>query len=83
MRSQILMVSTAIAFLLPSSGMAMRNSDNEEVGDPNRVICRTEQQIGSRLAKIKRCHTAAEWAQIKRENRQVIDKVQAHKPSQG
>jgi hypothetical protein len=58
-------------------------SQNEEVGDQNRIICRTEAQIGSRLSKIRRCHTAAEWAEVKRENRRVIDKVQAHKPSQG
>jgi hypothetical protein len=82
MRAILLTLCVTGALALPSSVMSMR-SENEDVGDPNRVICRTEQQIGSRLQKIRRCHTAAEWAEIKRENRRVIDKVQAHKPSQG
>lgn len=59
------------------------HGDHEEVGNQNRVICRTEQEIGSRLSKVRRCHTAAEWAQIKRENRAIIDRVQAYKPNNG
>lgn len=83
MRLKIIAVCAVVTMALPVPAIAMRSSDNEEVGDPNRIICRTEEQIGSRLSKIRRCHTAAEWSEIKRENRRVIDKVQAHKPSQG
>lgn len=82
MRAIFLIIAVTGALALPSAGMAIR-SENEDIGDPNRMICRTEQEIGSRLKKIRRCHTAAEWAEIKRENRRTIDKVQAHKPSQG
>ena len=82
MRSLLIVLGFAVTVAVPSAIMALRASENEDVGDPNRVICRTEQQIGSRLSKIKRCHTAAEWSEIKRENRRVIDKIQVHKPRQ-
>lgn len=29
--------------------------------DPNRIICRTEDEIGSRIKKVRICMTAAEW----------------------
>lgn len=81
MRTAALVLTVGMAF--PMAALAKSStSENEDVGNPQRVICRTEQQIGSRLSKIKRCHTAAEWAEVKRENRRVIDKVQAHKPYQ-
>jgi hypothetical protein len=83
MRRSIIALGFAAVLATHSIANAkLTHSENEEVGDPNRVICRTEQQIGTRLQKIRRCHTAAEWAEVKRDNRRVIDRVQAHKPRQ-
>ena len=66
------------ALLLAPSGVAFARShnDNVETGDPNRVICRTEQRIGSRLKGDRKCLTAAQWAELKRETRVTLDQMQ-------
>jgi hypothetical protein len=77
-------IMVGLSLLGPSIAMAKKDrNDHEEMGNPTRVICRSEEEIGSRLSRVKRCHTAAEWALIKRENRLTIDRVQAFKPSSG
>lgn len=45
--------------------------------DPDRMICKTEEQIGSRLAKKKVCMTAAQWKEQRRLSRMEIDRTQA------
>jgi cytochrome c5 len=45
--------------------------------DPNRVTCETTHQVGSRLGGVRRCHTQAEWAQIRAETRDVMHRIQA------
>jgi hypothetical protein len=45
--------------------------------DPNRLICRTLDGSGSRLERQRACHTAAEWAEIRRQTRQAIDRIQS------
>ena len=44
--------------------------------DPNAKVCQTVSQIGSRLSKKKICATRAEWAEMKRADREVIDQAQ-------
>jgi Ni/Co efflux regulator RcnB len=43
--------------------------------------CEVEKQTGSRLGGIRRCRTAEEREAAKQEARQVVDRVQAWKPS--
>ena len=84
MRLTLFAMGLTTTLALATSAIAEeRVPQSEEIGDQSRVICRTETQIGSRLSKVKRCHTAAEWAEVKRENRRVIERVQAMKPAQG
>jgi hypothetical protein len=45
--------------------------------DPNRVICRTEEVIGSRLASKKTCLTATQWEQLRRDQRDTVERIQA------
>ena len=44
--------------------------------DPNEVICERQQEPGSRLASAKVCHTRAEWADLRHQDRQMIDRAQ-------
>ncbi len=45
--------------------------------DPNeRRICRTSDTLGTRLGRVVRCRTQAEWEQFARENGQVVDRIQ-------
>ena len=51
--------------------------------DPNRMICKTMDIIGSRLGSKRTCMTAAEWEQMEREQRGATERIQAFKPNQG
>jgi hypothetical protein len=44
--------------------------------DPNRMICRTEPILGSRLDLKRRCMTAQQWTTLRQETRLQIEKVQ-------
>ncbi|HEX8620817.1 MAG TPA: hypothetical protein VF718_02520 [Allosphingosinicella sp.] len=33
--------------------------------DPNRAICKSRPQVGSRVKRVRECHTAAEWDDMK------------------
>lgn len=44
--------------------------------DPNRVICRTEPVIGSRLQTERQCMTAQQWIQYRRETREAVERTQ-------
>jgi len=54
-----------------------------ENGDGNRIICRREEIIGSRLGVNRRCMTAAEWAQVRLDNRMQIERAQKDRPTLG
>ena len=56
--------------------LAADTASSKSSRDPNRVVCRSEQVVGSRLAKAERCMTAAEWAEVKRLDREAIEKRQ-------
>jgi hypothetical protein len=55
----------------------------KKASDPNRVICRTSDIIGSRLGTKRTCMTAAEWEQLQREQRSATERIQNFKPNQG
>jgi hypothetical protein len=50
---------------------------NKRVSDPNRKICRTIAETGSRLNRSRACHTAAEWEDLRRQTELNIEKIQA------
>lgn len=54
-------IAAGMAVLLTSAAPAAvpRNDD------PNRQICKSKPTVGSRLKRIRECHTAAEWDEMK------------------
>ena len=44
--------------------------------DPNRVICKHEDEIGTRLGGSKICHTRAEWERIARNGSDLVNTLQ-------
>lgn len=46
------------------------------VNDPQKITCKEQLKTGSRVNFIRICHTAAEWALIRTENRKVIERGQ-------
>ena len=51
--------------------------------DPKEVVCETQGVLGSRLAKRRVCMTRAEWAELRREDRQALEKVQVQRSMRG
>ena len=69
--------------LPPSQTVVNNDSRDEAVGDPNRTICRSVAVTGSRLGRQRICQTAAQWAQVRRDNRRNIERAQADRPTAG
>ena len=44
--------------------------------DPNEVICRTVQALGSRISRSRRCATRAQWAEDDRQQRAQLSERQ-------
>lgn len=47
--------------------------------DPNEIICRSEQAIGSRLRWNRVCATRAEWIEHVRQDRQYAERAQTNR----
>jgi len=46
----------------------------------NKQICRTIVDTGSRLGRSRACHTAQEWAELRRQTQQTVDHIQNARP---
>jgi invasion protein IalB len=51
----------------------------KKVLDPNEVVCERQQETGSRLAAKRVCMTRSEWAEQRRQDRMVIEKIQTQR----
>lgn len=77
------LVSAALiaAFGLSTAALA-EDSAKKDNKDPDRMICKTEAQIGSRLAKKKTCMTAQQWQEQRRLSRLELDRTQSNRYGQ-
>jgi hypothetical protein len=72
--------------MLSTPALAQKSkAPNDNVGDPNERICENITLTGSRLAVKRFCGTRAEWAERRRQDRDVTEQVQKgrHCQSQG
>ena len=78
-------IATVICLaLLPTTGaLAQKANQSDDMGEADRLICKSIKKPGSRIAVSRSCHTAEEWAQIRRQTRQTVEKIQSNKTSQG
>ena len=47
--------------------------------DPNEMICERQREVGSRLATKRVCMTRGQWADLKSQDRQEIERVQTQR----
>lgn len=78
MRCLILASLTLIA--VPASA---QETDSKKISDPNKVICRSEPVIGSRLQTTRTCLTRQQWLEREREMRRTTEKIQDLKVTNG
>lgn len=83
MRSLLLTVLIGGAMLLPGPASAEPAGKAKKLTDPNEVVCRREEVLGSRLRAKKVCKTRAEWADEMRENRGNIERAQVQRGTTG
>ena len=58
----IVRIAAGLALALAFSAQGYAAPKKSEAGaDPNREICKSRPVVGSRLQRIRECHTAAEW----------------------
>jgi hypothetical protein len=72
------------AFAVVAVPIAVHGAEGPRRTAPNpqsKRTCEVELPTGSRLGGVRRCRTAAEREAAKQEARQVVDRVQAWKPS--
>src|SRR3546814_9312965 len=71
---KIIAVALAVS-LAPTAALANDKRDQSaDMGDSNRVICKKLELTGSRLAVKKDCRTAAEWADVRRQQQDTTDR---------
>ena len=70
------LLAAATATLCAGVGMAAAKKGH----DPNRMICKTVEESGSRLKRVRACHTQAEWDELRRQMKQNIDRIQNSRP---
>jgi len=51
--------------------------------DPNERICRNIPQTSTRLGRKQECHTRAEWADLRHQDRQMVDEAQTRRGMNG
>jgi len=75
MRSALLLIAALTA--TSATAMPPRHGDHSQTSDPNKVICHSEPVLGSRLQVNKTCHTAQEWADLRQQQRDTVERVQS------
>lgn len=62
--------TTALALLLAGAGPTTAAPRKGEAGyDPERTICKSRSVVGSRVTRVRECHSALEWDELKLQER--------------
>jgi hypothetical protein len=66
------------AISLGTSAIAAPANDAKtgSAGDQNEIVCRSMAETGSRLKSRRVCMSRAEWAELRRQQREAIEKGQ-------
>lgn len=84
------MLKTFAAFLATAlaSGAVAQTTSNELTlppvsvkDDSNKIVCKKEEQIGTRLGAKKVCMTVADWQRIAQLNREETERAQINAPA--
>ena len=68
--------------LLAQTAQQSSNLQAKKALDPNEVVCEKQLVPGSRLATKRVCMTRAQWADLRAQDREEIEKVQVRRGMQ-
>ena len=72
-----LLSAAAMALFCATGASAAEGSKHR---DPNKRVCKTITETGSRLNKSRACHSQAEWEELRRQTKQKIENIQNNRP---
>ena len=75
---RMIALSAGCALLI---GTGAEAADSPKQRDPNKKICRTLSETGSRLNRARACHTQAEWEELRRQTKANIERIQNNRPT--
>jgi hypothetical protein len=73
---KLVLALAATSLVGVAAASAGEQSGKSKRGDPNKLICKTMEENGQKLRKVRACHTAAEWAELRRQTRAAIEHIQ-------
>ena len=77
MTKRIAIAATCLIVASPALSQNTTPAPPQKTSPANpKLICETEQEIGSRLGRKRVCHTAEEWQRLRMETRDAIEKYQ-------
>jgi hypothetical protein len=70
------LMSAPVAAQTAQMPPANQADQTKHAKDLNEIVCERQQDPGSRLAAAKVCHTRAEWADLRHQDREMVDQAQ-------
>ncbi|HVQ08070.1 MAG TPA: hypothetical protein VMS43_06505 [Allosphingosinicella sp.] len=70
---------TALAVVAVPVVVAAQSPSAAAPRKSERRICRSEVDLGSRVARVRRCYSQSEYVAMKQESRETVDRVQSLK----
>jgi hypothetical protein len=74
--------AAGLALLLSAPAGLAASGRDKGADDPNREICKSRPVVGSRLQRVRECHSAAQWEELKLAERAGLMRAQ-HNGAQG
>jgi hypothetical protein len=68
--------AAALAVLLTASASVAAPRKARAADDPDREICKSRPVVGSRVQRVRECHSAAQWEDLKLAERQGLMRAQ-------
>jgi hypothetical protein len=63
-------------FLALASTAALANEGKKDGSDKDKLVCRTEADLGTRLSGTRVCLTREQWAERRRQSRDAAERAQ-------
>jgi hypothetical protein len=64
------------------AGESPSNKSSSKV-NPDKIVCRTVGDTGSRLSRSRVCKTNAQWVEMRRQTQETIDHIQNSRAASG
>ena len=76
----IIAISAATAGFAQAAAQPQQPAAGAKQSDAGQMVCERQLDTGSRLSSHKICHTRAEWEQLRRDDRSMVERVQMQRP---